>query len=91
MLRVTPSSHDQSGRTLKLEGKLVEPWVAEVRELLESTVMAAPVSLDVSSLSYVDDAGVEFLHQLVRRGFQLVGTTPYVAQLLRLRRERSDS
>ena len=35
MLRVTQANGDHAGITLKLEGKLVEPWVSEVRQLLD--------------------------------------------------------
>jgi len=35
MLRVSEANGDHAGITLKLEGKLVEPWVSEVRQLLD--------------------------------------------------------
>jgi hypothetical protein len=45
--------------------------------------------LDLSGLTYVDTAGVDLLDQLVAQGFQIFFSSPYVTELLRLRRDRS--
>ena len=89
MFRVTHVRHDETGDTLKLEGKLVEPWVSEVRSLVQNGEMGRHPGLDVSGLTYVDAAGVDLLDQLVEQGFQVVSSSPYITELLRLRRDRS--
>ena len=57
MLRITSSSC-VSNETLKLEGKLVEPWVAELlqtaSDLLEQGLQ---IRLDLAAVSFVDTAG----------------------------------
>ncbi|HEV3302494.1 MAG TPA: hypothetical protein VG055_22755 [Planctomycetaceae bacterium] len=91
MLRVTQASGDQTGITLKLEGKLIEPWVSEVRQLFDNNQQSSHHRLDLASVSYVDHAGAELLRELVGRGVEIVASSPYVAELLRLRRERDRS
>jgi ABC-type transporter Mla MlaB component len=89
MFRVTHARHDEAGDTLKLEGKLVEPCIGEVWDLVQNGEMARRPGLDLSGLTYVDAAGVELLDQLVEQGFRIFCSSPYVTELLRLRRNRS--
>jgi ABC-type transporter Mla MlaB component len=91
MLRVTQASGDQTGITLKLEGKLIEPWVSEVRQLFDNNQQSSRHRIDLSSVSYVDHAGAELLGELVGRGVEIVASSLYVAELLRLRREQDRS
>lgn len=91
MLRVTQTNGDRAGITLKLEGKLVEPWVSEVRQLLNDAEQAVHHRLDLASVSYVDVAGAELLREVVDRGVEIVSSSLYVTELLRSRRERDKS
>lgn len=88
MFRITHARHHETGDTFKLEGKLVEPWVSEVRNVVQNGQMRRRPGLDLSGLNYVDAAGVDLLDQLVEQGFQIVFSSPYVTELLRLRRNR---
>ena len=89
MLRVTRSSHDETGATWKLEGKLVQPWVNEVCHLFNNGGPSTPPRLDLSSLTYVDEAGAELLRRLLVQGLQIESCSPYVAELLQWRREQN--
>jgi ABC-type transporter Mla MlaB component len=91
MLRVTQANGDRAGITLKLEGKLVQPWVSEVRQLLDGADQSVHHRLDLASVSYVDVAGAELLRELVDRGVEIVSSSLYVTELLRSRRERDKS
>lgn len=91
MLRVTQANGDHAGITLRLEGKLVEPWVNEVRQLLNDADQSVHHRLDLGSVSYVDGAGVELLRELVDRGVEIACSSLYVTELLRSRRERDKS
>jgi ABC-type transporter Mla MlaB component len=92
MLRVTHDANgDHAGITLKLEGKLIEPWVSEVRQLLDDADQSVHHRLDLASVSYVDVAGAELLRELVDRGVEIVSSSLYVTELLRSRRERDKS
>ena len=91
MLRATQANGDHAGITLKLEGKLIEPWVSEIRQLFDDADQSAHHRLDLASVSYVDVAGAELLRELVDRGVEIVSSSLYVTELLRSRRERDKS
>jgi hypothetical protein len=88
MLRITQTTHVQAGDALKLEGKLVEPWVSELRDLVQQGGGTRCHFLDVSSVSFIDEAGIELLDRLLDQGFQILSSSSYVAELLRRRRQR---
>ncbi len=89
MLRVTQSSAGDKGPILKLEGKLIQPWVDEVGSLLNDGILASGSRLDLSSLSFIDEAGAKLLRRLLGQGFQIESCSPYVAELLQLRRDQN--
>ncbi len=74
MLRIT--THQIEGRaSLKLEGKLVGPWVAEVRECWERLLSqsgAEPIEVDLRAVSYVDSAGRALLAEMAGRNSKFV-------------------
>ena len=83
MLRITACPPQHPTPTLKLEGKLLGPWVDELQQACATT--AAPlcqVCLDLSAVSYVDGAGVALLRDLQRRGVRLTSCSGFIAELL---------
>ncbi len=82
MLRITRSDRGCAAVSIKLEGKLLEPWVDEVRHLFAARDGAPFPRLDLAELIFVDAAGARLLHDLVRRGVQIESCAPYVAELL---------
>ena len=73
-------------QTIRLEGKLLWPWVDEVRKACaSSTDPAGRASLDLSALTFVDAAGEELLRKLIGQGIEVVACSSYVAELLRAR------
>lgn len=85
MLRITELvAEGKSGRTLRLEGKLVGPWVAELRRACGRGGEPSPSTrLELASVSYVDSAGIALLRELVERGVVLSPCSPYVSELLK--------
>src|SRR5436305_1541378 len=87
MLRVTQLLTDGIP-TLRLEGKLVGPWVDEVRAASEEALEAlgdadgSTLRLDLAGVSFIDAAGAELLEHLLRRGAALAAASNYVAELL---------
>ncbi len=64
MLRITQSEEDGQS-LLRLEGKLVGPWVAELRGACErARVRGLPLALDLAEVSFADGAGVALLREL---------------------------
>jgi len=83
MLRITPIA-DSEGTCLKLEGKLLAPWVDELRTHCTAIrAQSARPRLDLDAISYVDSAGAETLQALRAQGFQIVACSPFVAMILR--------
>jgi ABC-type transporter Mla MlaB component len=84
MLRITTIQNDGSPPVLKLEGKLLEPWIGELHQACrEACERAASATLDLAGLSFVDVPGTIALRDLRRRGLQLRGCSPLVAELLK--------
>jgi anti-anti-sigma regulatory factor len=84
MLRLTRIVGTHRTQTIKLEGKLLGPWVGEVRNACAAgTDPSSRISLDLSALTFVDSAGEGLLRDLIGRGIEVVGCSGYVAELLR--------
>ena len=85
MLRITLIDGQNSTQIFKLEGKLLEPWVAEVLRVCGSRdEWSSRTSLDLSRLTFVDPAGAKLLKDLIRGGFAVSACSGFVAELLHL-------
>ena len=91
MLRITVSGQNPSCRILRLEGKLLQAWVDEVRRLFVAAVDGSLPALDLSGLSFVDRTGAQLLQQLLRQGVAIHSCSPFVAELLRGDRDPNPS
>jgi hypothetical protein len=69
--------------TLKLEGRLMEPWAAELGRLA-SDALDGPdrVVLDLSGLLFADREGIDLLRALGSRGASLHGGSSFVTALI---------
>ena len=85
MLRITRIDGQDLAQTLKLEGKLLEPWIPEVLDAMSPpNGTSSKTSLDLSGLSFVDRTGVQLLQDLIRRGHAVSACSSFIADLLRL-------
>jgi hypothetical protein len=83
VLKITEMAQNDSGRTFKLEGKLIGPWVNELRNVCtESLDRAEQVGLDLAALTFVNAAGAELLRELSRQGIIITRCSAFVAELL---------
>jgi hypothetical protein len=84
MLRLTRIAGRQPSQTIQLEGKLLGPWVDEVRQACAAgQEPSSRISLDLSALTFVDATGEGLLRDLIGRGLAVVACLGYVAELLR--------
>jgi hypothetical protein len=81
MLRISQSP-SAAATVLLLEGKLLEPWLDELRGAIAGAGRESVVHLDLSGLDFVDPAGALLLATLARRGMLLRGASPFVAGLV---------
>jgi hypothetical protein len=85
MLKITQIDGQDSTQTFKLEGKLLAPWVAEVRTVCTlHDGRSRRRSLDLSGLTFVDRAGMKLLEDLIRDGLTVSACSGFVAELLHL-------
>jgi hypothetical protein len=85
MLMITRLDASDRRRTLKLEGKLVAPWISELETAYrEAFATRDPVCLDLRGVTFVDAEGTRFLASLIRDGAQVIGCSGFVAEMLQL-------
>jgi anti-anti-sigma regulatory factor len=68
--------------TIVLEGKLLGPWLDEVRTAVDAAQRNGAVRLDLQGLQFADHAGVEYLNQLRSAGIELLHCTAFIESLL---------
>lgn len=78
MLKITRITEEG---TLRVEGRLIGPWVDELAQACAGPVEG--MRLDLSGVSFVDDGGAALLRGLVARGAAVSACSGYVAALLR--------
>ena len=85
MLRITLEEKDAGFFTLKLEGRIVGPWAAELDRFWEQTspaMKAKHLSLDLRDTTYVDAAGIRILRAIYSQtGAQILVPTDWAHYL----------
>jgi len=85
VLRITwiDAEGSDSNRTLKVEGKILGPWVDELGHACEvSGLQRHCLRLDLAAVTFVDSIGLKLLDDLLRQGATIVGCSGFVADLL---------
>jgi ABC-type transporter Mla MlaB component len=79
VLKISQNGPPARSVTLTLEGRVVGPWVEELRRLCEPLLAEDRVlELDLANVSYVDAEGVAALNRFVSRGVTLNNCSPFV-------------
>ena len=75
MLRITTHSTAET-LTFQLEGRLVGPWVTELRDCWQRNPSdgKCAVHIDLRAVTYVDAAGEQLLADMYRQGARLFAT-----------------
>lgn len=81
MLRISQSKSITLA-TLHLDGKLLGPWVDEVRTIVARLPPDDYVRLNLEGLSFADPNGIALLQELRRHGVELSGCSALIAGLL---------
>lgn len=81
MLRITQSPSVQL-ITINLEGKLLAPWIEEVRTAVAAAQSQGAVRLNLHELSFADHVGVELLRELSKAGVQRIGGSAFIEGLI---------
>lgn len=85
MLRITRFDGHDAISTLRLEGKLLGPWVTEFARSC-AVLAGSPhrLRLDLSAVTFVDGPGVTLLRDLLDCGVTLAACSRLVTELLHL-------
>ena len=79
--RVEPVNHSV---TLRLEGRVVGPWVGELRQVCETLLTEGrALKLDLTDVTFADADGVAVLTGFTTRGVTLQNCSPFVDEQLR--------
>jgi anti-anti-sigma regulatory factor len=82
MLRITRVVTDESA-TVRLEGKLLGPWVEPLCAECAAAVAAhGRAVIDLSAATFVDEAGARAVRDLIAAGHEVVGCRGFVKELL---------
>jgi len=81
MLRITTFDSGNHVVTLQLEGRLVGPWVDELRSACEPILQKGRMlKLDLLRVGFADAQGLELLAQLRKRGAALDDPSPFLEE-----------
>lgn len=84
MLMITQTEENDLTRTLKLEGKLLAPWIGELESACGgSATHPERVNLDLAGLTFVDAEGARFLNGLIGDGARVIACSGFVSEMLR--------
>ena len=87
MLKISQPAGPRPSITLQLEGRVVGPWVVELRRICESFLAGdQELELDLARVSYVDAEGVDTLNSFKSRGVTLNNCSPFVEEQIRVSR-----
>jgi ABC-type transporter Mla MlaB component len=84
MLKISQVGAARHSVTLRLEGRVIGPWVGELRQVCEPLLGdSRTVELDLAGVSYVDADGVAALASFKARGAELKNCSPFVGQRMK--------
>ncbi len=85
MLRITPMQEDPAVVRVRVEGRVTQHTVEEMKVACESFLTDhRTLLLELSGVQFVDPAGIEAFHHLVRRGAVLTGGSGFLTELLQI-------
>ncbi len=84
MLKISQAPTASQSVTLKLEGRVVGPWVAELLQFTGPLLAGGQsLKLDLTDVSFADAAGVSALSNLKARGVAVTNCSPFMEQRLK--------
>ena len=84
MLKISEGQLAGPSVSLRLEGRVIGPWVRELRQICEPLVNdGTKLTLDLADVSFADERGVALLSSFKARGIKLVNPTPFVEEQLK--------
>jgi anti-anti-sigma regulatory factor len=84
MLRIVALGRRGNGATLSLEGRVIGPWVDELRQTCEQVrATGATLTVDLAEVTFVDRTGVRLLKELLDSGVAVANCPAFVTEQLK--------
>jgi ABC-type transporter Mla MlaB component len=84
VLKISVTNQSNEGIQLRLEGKLVGPWVEELRRLSdEALALQKAVSLDLEKVWFIDAPGIALLRDLAEKRVRQLNCSQFISQQLK--------
>jgi hypothetical protein len=84
MLRIVLLETAGDGAMLSLEGRVIGPWVDELRQSCERILASgATLTLDLAEIAFLERDGVRLLKDLVDGGVAVVNCPAFVTEQLK--------
>jgi len=84
VLKISVTNQSSEVTNFQLEGKLVGPWVEELRRLSDAALMTSEaVSLDLEKVWFVDSQGIVLLRDLAKRHVAQINCSQFISQQLK--------
>ena len=84
MLKISPIEPVNHAVTLRLEGRVVGPWVAELRQACAQILSEGrPLRLHLADVEFMDAKGVALMVELCSAGVSFAEPPPFVAEQLK--------
>lgn len=84
MLKISVTSQSEEATRFQLEGKLVGPWVEELKRLSDEALgRQETVSLDLEKVWFVDAQGVALLRDLAEKHVIQLNCSQFISQQLK--------
>lgn len=84
MLKISHIDSMNQAIALKLEGRLVGPWVSELQKSCDEVLTGKNgLELHLSEVEFIDSHGAALLASLRRRGVALLQCPPFAAEQLK--------
>jgi len=87
VLKISVMSDSSEAISFQLEGKLVGPWVEELRRLSNAALARSEaVSLDLEKVWFVDSRGIALLRDLAKQKVAQLNCSQFISQQLEERK-----
>jgi hypothetical protein len=84
MLKISLEDSGHHTVTLRLEGRIVDPWTSELGKACDVFLLEKKtIKLDMAEVTFADRSGLELLRNLRSRGVSLVECSPFTEEQMR--------
>lgn len=80
MLKITEINQTKDEMILKLEGRVVGPWVQEIRESCDQALLKSNrLLIDMSEVSFIERDAISLFQELQNRNVVFINCSPFLS------------